>query len=87
MRVIIVGREFSDYNREVREFKREFEDRTGVEVEEIDPDSPEGTSFCEARDIVQYPTVVVSDDDGSKVMAEFKGTPLPMLDEVAAYLG
>ena len=86
MRVVIVGREYSDYNREVREFKQEFEKRIGFEVEEIDPDSVEGVSFCEARDIVQYPTLIVSDDDGSKVVAEFKGTPLPMIDDVAAYL-
>ena len=86
MRVIIIGREFSDYNREVREWTREFKERTGTEVEELNPDSKEGEAFSRARDIVQYPTVVVEDEAGGTILAEFRGTPLPSIDEVFSYL-
>ena len=83
MRVVIVGREFSEYNREVREWTREFSERTGVEVEEIDPDSTEGESFCRSRDVVQYPTIIVETDDGRDVFSHV-GTPLPAIDEAAS---
>ena len=86
MRVIIIGREFSDYNREVREWTREFKERTKIEVEELDPDSGEGEDFCRSRDIVEYPTLVIEDEARGTVLAEFRGTPLPQIDEVMSYL-
>lgn len=85
MRVVIVGREFSEYNREVREWTREFSERTGVEVEELDPDSTEGESFCRARDIVQYPTIIVETDEGRDAFSH-AGTPLPAIDEAASFV-
>lgn len=84
MRIIIIGREFSEYDREVREWTRELTERTGREVEKIDPDSIEGEGFCRARDITQYPTVVVMMDDGGDV-EQWSGTPLPAIDDVMSY--
>ena len=39
MRVVVIGKEFSEYNREVVVFMRDFVARTGVEVERIDPET------------------------------------------------
>ena len=86
MRVVIVGREFSDYNREVREWTREFFERTGIEPEELNPDSGEGESFCRSRDIVEYPTVVVEDEVRGAVVQDFRGAPLPAIDDIITYL-
>ena len=85
MRIVVVYKEFSDYAREVEEWIHEFEHRSGRDVEKLNPESPEGEGFCVARDIVQYPTVAVVDDDG-KTYGVWTGTPLPMIDEVMGYM-
>ncbi len=86
MRVVIVGREFSEYDREIREWEREFFQRTGREVERLNPDSSEGEAFCRARDIVEYPTVVVEDEVRGAVVQDFRGAPLPAIDDIITYL-
>ena len=86
MRVVIVGREFSEYDREIREWEREFFQRTGREVERLNPDSSEGETFCRARDIVEYPTVVVEDEVRGAVVQDFRGAPLPAIDDIITYL-
>ena len=85
MRVVVIYKEFSDYVREVTEWIEEAERRSGIKIERIDPESVEGETFCQARDIVQYPTIAVVDSDG-KTYEQFSGTPLPQIDSVLAYM-
>lgn len=85
MRVVCVWRERSDYGRTVEEWLTEFERRTGKEIESLDPDAKEGESFCRAYDVVEYPTILALNDDGS-VLAEWRGTMLPLFDEVSYWL-
>lgn len=82
MRVVCVWRDRSDYGRTVEEWLREFERRTGREVENVDPDTREGVSFCRAYDVVEYPTLLALGDDGA-VLASWRGKMLPTFDEVA----
>ena len=84
MRIIVVYKEFSEYAREVTEWISEFEHRSGHEVETLDPEMPDGETFCVARDIVRYPTIVVADTEG-KTYESWSGTPLPVIDEVLGY--
>ena len=85
MKVVAVYREYSDHAREVVEWIDQFEKRSGRSVEQMDPDSPDGETFCTAREILQYPSVVVVDEEG-KPYEMWAGTPLPIIDEVMAYL-
>ena len=85
MRVVVVWRDYTEYAREVTSWMEDFKKFTGKEVESLDPDSIEGEIFVKARDIVQYPTVVVTKDDGV-VVREFKGTPLPQFEDVSYFL-
>ena len=85
MRVVCVWREQSDYGRAVEEWMMEFERRTGKEIESLDPDSKEGESFCRAYDVVEYPTILALGDDGS-VLATWRGTMLPLFDEVSYWV-
>lgn len=82
MRTVCVWRDEEDYSRSVSEWIREFERRTGREVESISPDTREGESICNAYDVVEYPTILVLRDDGS-VVASWRGRSLPLFDEVA----
>ncbi len=83
MRLVILWREETDYASEVREWINDFHHDTGgtKEIESIDPDSREGESLSDAYDIVQYPTIMVIDDDG-KLLEMWKGTPLPQIEQV-----
>lgn len=85
MRVIVAYRSETEYEREVTSWLREFEHRTGRELERIDPDSREGATFCKVHDLVEYPTIMAI-DDGGKMQNMWRGVPLPLIDEVSYYV-
>lgn len=85
MRVVVVYKVESDHAREVISFLRDFSQRTGKVLEEIDPDSRDGESFCRTYDIVEYPTLVALRYDG-QVQNVWRGRPLPQIDEVSYYV-
>lgn len=84
MRVVVVYRYESDHAREVLDFLRDFSHRTGRELEEMDPDSREGISFCSTYDIVEYPTLIALSDSG-QMQHVWRGRPLPQINEVSYY--
>lgn len=84
MRIVIIYKQFSDHARECEEWIHEFEKRTNKTLEILDPESPEGEIFCTAREIMQYPAIIVTDTDG-KTYETWTGSPLPVIDEVTAY--
>ncbi|MCL1839916.1 hypothetical protein FWF89_02895 [Candidatus Saccharibacteria bacterium] len=84
MRVVIVWKDYTDYSREVIDWMREFNRRTGKELESLDPESRDGEGFARVYDIVQYPTIIAIADDG-KEQKRWVGTPLPLMNEVSFY--
>ncbi len=84
MRVVIVYKENSDHAREVIDYLRDFKRQTGKMLEEIDPEKRENIGFVEAYDVVEYPTILALTDDG-QVVNSWRGTPLPMINEVSYY--
>ena len=85
MRVVVVYRPESDHARAVTDFLRDFSRQTGRVLEEINPDSAAGNSFCEVYDIVEYPTIVVL-SDGGQMQSMWRGLPLPTISEVSFYV-
>jgi hypothetical protein len=85
MRVVVVYKEETDYARQVTEYMRDFQRQTGRELEPLDPETREGVGFCQAYDILQFPTIIALTEDG-QVRGQWKGLPLPMIDEVGAYV-
>lgn len=84
MRVIVVYKIESDHAREVLDYMRDFSRQTGHELEEVDPDSREGTDFCRVYDIVEYPTIIAISNDG-QLQNMWRGRPLPTISEVSYY--
>lgn len=84
MRAVVVYRSESEYGRTVEEFLRDFQYRTGRDLEIIDPDSRDGITFCSTYDVVEYPTVVALSDDGH-MQSSWSGLPLPTISEVSYY--
>jgi len=86
MRIVAVWRDNTDYAREMTEWIQEFERETHRKVESLDPDTVDGEIFVRAREIVQYPSIVVVDGRGA-VLRMWAGRPLPAFDEVIYCLG
>ncbi len=84
MRIIIVGRDRSEYGREVRDYIRDFEYQTGGQIELIDPDSAAGESFCRTYDIMRYPTTIAISNSG-QMQQIWPGKPLPTINELSYY--
>lgn len=85
MRVVVVARPNTDYARSVQTFVDDFLRRTGKELEQLDPDTREGDSFCRTYDIVRYPTVIALDDDG-RMLHMWNDEMLPTINEVSFYV-
>ena len=71
----------------MEEWLTEFEHRTGIEVETIDPDSRDGAAFCGAYDVVEYPTLLAIKDEDGGVLSMWRGQTLPTFDEVLYWAG
>lgn len=85
MKAIIIYKNESDHAREVLDYLRDFERQTGHVLETLDPDTPEGASFCRTYDIVEYPSIVAMSDDGM-LQNLWRGRPLPTISEVSYYV-
>lgn len=84
MKVVVVWRDNTDYAREISDWIRDFEHDTGKRVESLDPDTVEGEMFIRARDILEYPAIVATSDDG-RVLKIWSGKRLPQIDDVSYY--
>ncbi len=84
MKVYVVYKEESDHARAVIDFLRDFGRRTNKDLTIIDPDTADGSSFCRTYDIVEYPTIIATDNSGV-LQTQWRGIPLPTIDEVSYY--
>ncbi len=84
MRVVVVYKEASDHGREVREYLRDYRRFTGKQIEELNPETRDGESFCRAYGVVEYPTIIAIDNSG-QMQQMWRGRPLPLFDQVSYY--
>lgn len=85
MRVVVVYKEQTDYAREVNDYLRDFERQTGHTLETLDPETRDGVGFCQAYDILEFPTIIALSDDG-QLQNQWRGRPLPTISEVSYYV-
>jgi hypothetical protein len=86
MKVVMLYRPNSEQGRPVEEFIREFSRRyPDIKLETIDVDSREGTATATLYDIMQYPAIMVTQNDGT-VQNIWQGETLPLMDDVAGYV-
>ncbi len=83
MRVVCVYRDNQDYSRSVDEWLTDIYRQTGKQIETMDPDV--NTGFCEAYDVVEYPTILALGEQGD-VRASWRGRSLPLINEVLYYM-
>lgn len=74
----------SDHARRVVTFLGDFTRQTGRKIDEQDPETPEGESFCRTYDIVEYPTLIAITSDG-QIQNVWRGEAMPTISEVSYY--
>ncbi len=85
MKILVLYRPDSEHGRLVEEFIHDFHDRHSSEdLEIVDVDSRDGSATASLYDVVQYPTVLVIQSDGS-LQRSWEGENLPLIDDVIAY--
>jgi hypothetical protein len=85
MKVLILYRPNSEHGRIVEEYIHDFQQRHGAHhLEVLNIDSREGSATATLYDVVQYPAILVLQDDGY-IQRSWEGETLPLMDEVAAY--
>ena len=68
----------------MEDFIHDFQSRHSDHLEIVDIDSREGAATASLYDVMQYPAIMVLQNDGA-VQQVWQGTQLPMLDEVYSY--
>jgi hypothetical protein len=85
MKVLVLYRPNSEHGRRTEEFIHDFQQRHANErLEILNIDSREGSAMASLYDVMQYPAVLVVQDDGF-IQRSWEGDSLPLMDEVASY--
>jgi hypothetical protein len=84
MKVLVLYRPNSEHGRLTEEFIHEFQARSSGQLEVLSVDTREGSATATLYDIMQYPAIMVMQNDGG-VQKIWQGDSLPLIDEVAAY--
>lgn len=85
MKTYMLYRPDSAHERLVLDYLRDFEQQTGKTLPQLEVDSKEGIAICELYDIMTYPAILVTDNDG-RVQQLWQGEPLPRASEVGYYV-
>lgn len=85
MKLTVLYRPQSEFARIVEEFVRDFERTRHQSVKLVSLDTREGADMARLYDVVQYPAIMATQDDG-RLLKVWQGETLPLMDEVAGYL-
>ena len=87
MKVLVLYRPDSEHGRLVEDFIRDLQHRMNdAHLEVLNVDSRDGSATATLYDVVQYPAVLVLQNDGF-VSKFWQGMEVPpLLDEIAGYV-
>jgi hypothetical protein len=86
MKVYVLYRPQSDHARRTEEFVHDFQARHNVKLKVIDVDSRDGIATAGLYDIMMYPAVLATTDDGQVLRAWSGDEVPPLMNELAAYV-
>lgn len=84
MRVVVIYKDNTEHARSVIDFLHDFEYQTGHQLETIDPDTHDGVQLCELYDVLEFPAIIATSDDGS-LQRSWTGLPFPTINELSYY--
>jgi len=82
---VLLYRANSAQERQALDYQRDFTAQTGKKLPTMDPDTPAGADLCRIYDIMQFPAILVTDDDGA-LQNLWTGDTLPTFSEVSYYI-
>lgn len=85
MKVLILYRPTSEHSRRVEEFNHDIIRQHNIEPDMMSLDTREGAALASLYDVMSYPSIMVTRDDG-QLVKDWTGDQLPLMNEVAAYL-
>lgn len=85
MKITILYHPVSEHATKVEGFARDFERTQHTQPELVSLETKEGAQLAQVYGIVQYPAIIVTQDDGTH-MKQWEGDEFPLMSEVAAHL-
>ncbi len=85
MKATILYHPQSEPARAVEEYVRDFRVQTGKTIDLLSVDTREGADLAALYDVVQYPALLVQQDNGDLVKF-WQDVRLPLMNEVAGYM-
>lgn len=87
VKLVILYRPNSEHATDVETFARDFQRQhdIGRKLEMQSLSTRDGAATASLYDIMSYPAILALADNGS-LLSLWQGQPLPLMDEVAAYL-
>lgn len=82
---MVLYRPDSEFARMVEEYSHDFKRTKGYDLELVDLNTRSGADLARLYDVMEYPSVLVTRDDG-QLMKSWQGQQMPLMSEVAAYL-
>lgn len=85
MKVLVLYRPESEHSRLVEEYIHEFNYRhPDIKLTTVNIDTRDGAALASLYDVVRYPSLIVTTDDGV-IQRCWMGDVLPLMDEVLSY--
>lgn len=84
MKVAVLYRSQSEQERPVLNFERDYNRQTGRHLSSYDLNTRDGWSLASLYDVVQYPAVLATTNDG-QLLQMWQGDNLPLMNEVMYY--
>lgn len=75
----------SEHERRALDYLRDFAAQTGKTLPTLDPDSREGVELCRLYEIMQFPAIIATDNEGH-MQNLWTGDQLPTYGEVSYYV-
>ena len=85
MKTLMIYRPNSEHERMVIDYLRDFKMQTGRDLPTMNVDTPEAIELCRLYGIMEYPAILVRDDEGH-MQNLWVGAVLPRIGEVSYYV-
>ena len=85
MKVIILHKLNAETDTQLQGYLRDFEQRTGKQIELMDVEGKEGVELAQIYDILQFPAILVREDMGELVQAWSEIDKWPTISELSYY--
>lgn len=85
MKSLLLYRPHSAHERQALDYLRDFAAQTGKTLPTLDPDTAEGANICKLYDILDFPAILVTDDDG-RLQNLWITDQLPTFGELSYYV-